>query len=223
MKHLFQKALELKYEYIALSEHNPANKLSAQKQTDLIRKRNNKIDQVLHKYKNLAKLKIFKLLEVDILANGSLGVNHQALDYLDAFIVSIHSSFRQSTKITTKRILQGLKHPKAKILGHPTGRLLGQREGLKADWELIFQYCAENNKAVEINSIPKRLDLPDSLVRKAKAMGVRFVINTDAHKTESLENIKFGVSVARRGWLTKKDVLNTLSADQFANWLFNKN
>jgi DNA polymerase (family 10) len=119
----------------------------------------------------------------------------------------------------TKRVLSGLSHKKAKILAHPTGRLLNDRSGFELDWDKIFDFCQKNDKALEINSWPDRLDLPDSLVKLAVENNVKMIINTDSHAAGQMGLMRFGVSVARRGWATKNDILNTLSYNQFLEWL----
>ena len=115
--------------------------------------------------------------------------------------------------------MQGLSHPKAKILAHPTGRLLNQRPGYDLDWDKIFEFCKKHNKALEINSWPLRLDLPDNLVREAVKSGVRLVIDTDSHAASQMEMMEYGVFVARRGWATPRDILNTLDYNEVSEWL----
>jgi DNA polymerase (family 10) len=115
----------------------------------------------------------------------------------------------------TQRILNGLDHPKVRILGHPTARKLGFREGLDADWEKIFEFCQKNNKFLEINSWPERLDLPDVLIREAINLGVKLVINSDSHEASQMDLVKFGVWTARRGWARQADIINTLSYNDF--------
>jgi len=111
-----------------------------------------------------------------------------------------------------------LENPYVKVLGHPTGRLLEKRDSYEADWEAIFKFAAANDKAMEINAYPDRLDLPDALVRMAKGFGVKFVIDTDAHMVCDMELMRFGVAVARRGWLTGDEVVNTWDWTKFARW-----
>jgi len=118
----------------------------------------------------------------------------------------------------TKRVLKGLSHPKAKILSHPTGRLINQRPGYEVEWNEIFAFCKEYNKALEINSWPLRLDLPDVLVKIGKEKGVKFVINTDSHSKDQMDLMRYGVSVARRGWLTKDDIINTQEYNNVELW-----
>jgi DNA polymerase (family 10) len=214
---MLKKAEELKYEYVGFSEHNPSQaKHTTQQIYDLIAKRNQTIEQIKSNIKNV---RIFKMLETDILPNGDLAIDNKCLNILDATIVSIHSVFNMNKEDMTKRVLMGLSHPKAKILAHPTGRLLNQRPGYELDWEKIFDFCQKNNKALEINSWPDRLDLPDSIIKLAVDAGVRMVIDTDSHATWQMEMMKYGVSTAKRGWATKNDILNTLAYNEFSTWL----
>ena len=137
----------------------------------------------------------------------------------EVILVSIHTSFQQSVKEMTQRIIKALENKYVNIFAHPTGRLLLEREGIEADWEKIFKFSAENNKILEINSFPNRLDLTDTLVYDAKRFGVKFSIDTDSHQTKHLELMEFGVSVARRGWLEPKDIVNTLPYNKFSDIL----
>ena len=119
----------------------------------------------------------------------------------------------------TKRAINGLSHPKAKILAHPTGRILNERSGYELDFDQIFEFCLKNNKALEINAWPNRLDLPDSLIRQAVKYGVKLAINTDSHSLTEMNLMKYGVAMARRGWAQKSDIINTLSYNEFITWL----
>ncbi len=217
IEEILKKAERLNYSYVGFADHNPSvSKHSQIEIYNIIKARNDLIEQNKQSTKSV---QILKLLEVDILSDGNLAITEDALSLLDAAIVSIHSSFNQDIKNMTSRILKGLSHPKARILAHPTGRLINQRTGYEADWLRILGFCKENNKAVEINAWPSRLDLPDTLVREAVKMDVKIVINTDSHATSQMDVMKFGVSVARRGWATKNNILNTLSFDKFKTWL----
>ncbi len=211
-----KKAEELGYQYLGFSEHNPAVRNHTEVEIyTLIRKRNDAIDSI----KSNFGIHIIKLLEVDILASGNLALSDKSMNLLDMAIVSIHSSFITDKKRMTERILNGLSHPKARILAHPTGRLINQRPGYDADWEKIFEFCAKHNKALEINAWPTRLDLRDDLVKLAKEMGCKFVIDSDSHDVSHMDNIPYGVSVARRGWLEKENVINTYDYATMLNWL----
>jgi DNA polymerase (family X) len=149
-----------------------------------------------------------------------LALPDKAFNYIDSAIVSIHSSFKMSKELMTKRIISGLQHPKAKILGHPTTRLLGTREPIEIDWDILFGFCKDQHKAIEINAWPERLDLPDRLVKQAIEMGVKLIINTDSHDKNQMNNMRYGVDVARRGWANLKDILNTMEYNKFVKWLF---
>lgn len=216
---ILHKAEELHYEYVAFSEHNP--RISNNSESDIIsimKARKEAIDNIKYSPKS-TRVHFFNTMETDILPNGDLALPNGAFEYLDATIVSVHSSFTQTKEETTKRILKALSHPKVKVFGHPTGRLIERRDSINADWTKIFNFCKEKNIALEINANPNRLDLPDMLVKQAVLNGNTFVINTDAHRIEEMDLMRFGVSVARRGWATKHDILNTLPYTEFKKWL----
>ncbi len=217
MQEMIIKAKELKYEYLGFSEHNPSISKHTNTQIySLIKRRNEEIEQLLESNKSFH---IFKLLETDILPNGDLAIDEKSLDILDASIVSIHSVFNMNKEKMTERVIKGLSHKKAKILAHPTGRMLNEREGYELDWDKIFEFCKKYNKALEINSWPGRLDLPYQIVKMAVESEVKMVINTDSHSVWQMDLEKFGVSTARKGWAKKSDILNSLSYNEFAKWL----
>jgi len=217
IEEMILKADTLNYEYLGFSEHNPSvSKHTPEEIEKIILKRDEKLEEAKSNNKSI---RIIKLLEIDILPNGNLPIDNQALELLDGAIVSIHSSFNQQKADITQRILKGLSHPKAKILGHPTGRLINERPSIDADWDKIFDYCGKFKKAVEINSWPARLDLYDTLIRKALDFKVKFVINTDSHASDQMETMKYGVFMAKRGWIKKSDILNTLPYNDIMDWL----
>lgn len=217
MEEMVQKAITLGYEYFGFSEHNPSvTNHSKNEIYSILERRKEKIEQIK---KSNESIRIINLLEIDILASGELALDEKSFELIDAAIVSIHSSFNSPKDKMTKRILSGLAHPKAKIFAHPTGRLLNQRPGYDVDWDELFRFVAENNKALEINAWPERLDLPDIMVKDAKDRGVKFVIDTDSHALSHMDNMFYGVSVARRGWCEKKHILNTLPRSEFTEWI----
>lgn len=210
-------AKELNYKYIGFSEHNPSiSKHNKDQIYDLISKRNDYIEQIKSSNKDV---RIIKMLEIDILGSGDLAVDNRSMDLLDGAIVSIHSSFATNKKEMTKRALAGLSHTKAKILAHPTGRLLNERSGYELDFDLVFDFCKKNNKALEINSWPLRLDLPDTLIKQAVEHGIKLIINTDSHAVSQMTLMKYGVAMARRGFASKNDIINTLAYNEFIKWL----
>jgi len=216
MEDMLEKARQLKYEYLAFSEHNPSTSKHSNKEIyELLKKRDEKIEQLksVNKY-----VRIIKLLEVDILPNGDLAIDDKSLNLLDGAIVSIHSVFNMDREKMTQRVLKGLSHKKAKILAHPTGRLLNTRPGFELDFEKIFEFCKKNNKALEINSWPQRLDLFDTLIKQAVDRKIKLAIDSDSHAVTHMELQKYGVFMARRGWATKNDILNTMSYNELIDW-----
>lgn len=217
MEDMIKKATKLGYKYIGFSEHNPSILKHTDNQIiDILKKRSEKIEQL---YSDNKSVRLYKLLEVDILAKGGIALPEKALEFLDGMIVSVHSSFSLDKKTMTERILSALSHPKARFLAHPTGRKINQRPGYDLDWEKIFEVCLKGNKALEVNSWPDRLDLPDEIIRSAIKNKVKIVINTDSHAAYQLSMVKYGVAMARRGWATKEDVLNAKSEKEFSDWL----
>ncbi len=217
------RAAVLGYDYIGISDHNPSIGNHNEKQIVEIMKRRKEWYE--HKYsswqkKNKKSVHYFLLCEVDILPDGKLALPSGAFDFVDGVIASLHSSFTQDRKTITQRILRALAyHPKVRIFGHPTARLLGSREGVDADWPEIFSICKTNDIALEINASPSRLDLPDVLVYDAVKEKLKFCIDTDSHEVAGMDFMKYGVSVARRGWATKHDILNCLRYNDFKTWL----
>ncbi len=217
MESMLKKAQDLNYNYLGFSEHNPSiSKHTNQKIYEILKIRNEYINQLQSNIKNV---RIIKLLETDILPNGNLAIDNNSLDLLDATIVSIHSVFSMNKDEMTKRVINGLSHKKAKILAHPTGRMLNERPGFELDWEKIFEFCKKNNIALEINSCTQRLDLPDNIIKLAVDNNVKMIINSDSHNVEQMTLQKYGIFMARRGWAKKSDILNTLSYNEFSEWL----
>jgi DNA polymerase (family 10) len=215
MQEMLTRAKELHYEYLGFSEHNPSlSKHTKDEIVRIIEKRSKFIEQL----KSNNTVRVFSLIETDILPDGKLALPDEALELLDGILVSIHSSFTMTSEEMTKRILKGLSHPKVKIFAHPTARLINQRPSINADWQEIFNYTAEHNTALEINAAPQRLDLPDELIRQAKKAGNVFFIDTDSHSLDGMDMMEYGVDVARRGWLEKKDVVNSWKYEDVKEW-----
>ena len=210
MEEIANRAKELNYEYIAFTEHNPSKKgHSLERVVELLKKKQEYIRE------NDWGIKVFNSLEIDINKDGSLPVSDNGLDTLDFTLVSIHSIFDLSRMDMTNRVLNALSHPKVKIFAHPTARKINEREGVELDWEKVFEFCLKHNKWIEINADPMRLDLPDTLVRDAVKLGVKLTLGTDTHEITMMDNMKYGVNVARRGWAEKKNVINCLSLEDF--------
>ena len=154
-------------------------------------------------------MKILKGVEVDILANGELDIEDEVLSQLDVVTVSIHSRMKDSKKLMTERVCHALENKYVHVLGHPTGRKLLKRSEYEIDLDAVFETAKRNNVAMELNAHPKRLDLNPGNLRAALRAGLKIAINTDSHRTWELDNMRYGVFQARRGWVTKNDVLNT--------------
>lgn len=161
------------------------------------------------------KIRVFAGIEVDILGDGTLDLSDEVLAQMDVVIASVHSLFNQPREEMTARILRAIENPYVRILGHPTGRKLLQRDPYELDLPAILRRAGELGVAVEHNADPNRLDLCDRDLRMAKELGCRVVVSTDAHHTSSLDKMQYGIRQLRRAWLTPDDVLNTRGADQF--------
>jgi DNA polymerase (family 10) len=161
-------------------------------------------------------IRIFAGIEVDILTDGTLDLSDSVLEEMDLVIASVHSHFNQSPAEMTERLLKAVENPNTSIIGHPTGRQLLRRDAYPFDVDAVLKAAAQRKVAMELNSFPERLDLCDRHLRLAKQYGVKIVINTDSHHTSHMDKIRFGILQARRAWLTKEDVLNTLPVEKFA-------
>lgn len=199
------------YQYIAVTDHTKglgvARGLDEKRLADEIRL----IDAV---NEQLSGFKILKGTEIDIRADGRLDLEDEALAGLDIVVASIHSGFKQTEEQITKRILSAIRNPYVSVIAHPTGRLIGERDAYSVDMEAVLREAAKYGVAMEVNSYPLRLDLNDLHIKMAKQYGVPIVINTDTHVTSQYDYMAYGVSVARRGWMEKKDVLNTFEYDE---------
>jgi len=212
---IVQTAQDLNYEYIVISDHTVGLGIAGGLDEKDLEARQKEIEKVQKKY---PKIKILSSVEVNIKANGDLDIKDWMLEKLDIVTASVHTSFFQDKETITARIIKAISHPHVDIIGHPSGRIIGQREPYEADWQEIFKEAAEHKTALEISAFPDRLDLRDVLCREAKTYGVKFAISTDAHQVHHLDLMRFGVAVARRGWLEKDDIINTLSQDGLLDW-----
>lgn len=199
------------YGYVAVTDHSPGLKVAGGLNIDGLKKKKSEIERLNRKQKN------FRILfgaEVEIDSQGNLDYEDEILREFDIVVVAVHRGFKQSKGQMTKRLINVCKNKYAHIIAHPTARLWGARLGYELDFGELFKAARETNTSLEINSFPKRLDLNDSNSRYAKEMKVRLAVNTDAHKIEQLDYMGLGVSVARRGWLEKENVLNTLRLEE---------
>lgn len=217
------EAARLGYSYIGFSDHNPSISTHTEAEiVEIMKKRKGEYEKVYERWsrKNGTDVRLFVMCEVDIMPDGEPALPQKAFEYVDAVVVSVHSSFNQSREDMTKRVIKALtSNPKVRIFGHPTGRLLNSREGVEYNWGEIFEICKKRDIALEINASPSRLDVSDSVAFDAKKQGIRFAIDTDAHAIDQMSLMKYGISVARRAWCTKDDIVNALPYNKFASWL----
>jgi DNA polymerase (family 10) len=207
------------YQYIAITDHSEGLAVAGGLGEERIMEQIREIDTFNSKIKGF---RVFKGIEVNIRNDGSLDLPERVLSRLDFVVASIHSGFRQSSTQLTARAVSAMKSPHVDVIAHPTGRLLGERDPYEINLDEVIRNAVETDTLLEINAFPLRLDLNDLNVRKAKDKGARFVINTDAHFKEQMAFMRYGVAVARRGWLQKEDVINTLSLSEFQKWLSSK-
>ena len=165
------------------------------------------------------KILVLHASEVEIKADGTLDYPDEFLATLDLVLASMHTGLRQPREKVTQRTINAIRNPHVDIIGHPTGRLIPDREGADLDMEAILNAAAETGVALEINAHPSRLDLDDMYARRAKELGIPISINTDSHSEEDFDNLFYGVATARRAWLTKEDVINTWSTKKLLTWL----
>ncbi|MFH1436579.1 MAG: DNA polymerase/3'-5' exonuclease PolX [Pseudomonadota bacterium] len=201
---LVKRVRALGYGYIAICDHSQSVKYAGGLEPDRLKMQWDEIDRLNEKYKDLT---ILKGTEVDILPDGGLDYPDSILEKLDVVVASIHQGFRKNV---TERIVAAIEHPLVRIIGHPTGRLISGRPGYEVDIDRVMDAAAANRKILELNAFHDRLDLSDANLRKAREKGIKISIGTDAHATDGLGFMALGVATARRAWLEKKDVINSL-------------
>ncbi|MCX8030700.1 MAG: DNA polymerase/3'-5' exonuclease PolX [Thermodesulfovibrionales bacterium] len=213
--HTFEELVEAArakgYSYIAVTDHSKGLGVANGLTEDRLLEQSREIKAL---NKKLSGFKLLHGVEVDIKSDGSLDLDEGVLKTLDIVIASIHSGFKQSSTQITSRLLSAIKNPYVQIIAHPTGRLLGEREPYDMDIDEIMKAAQLNGTAFEINAYPARLDLNDIFAKKAKEMSIPLVISTDTHIIPNMDYMRYGISIARRAWLEKDDVLNTLSSDK---------
>lgn len=202
------------YEYIAITDHSKAlamaNGLDERRAVEFAAR-------VREVNRRDLGVRVLSGIECDIRRNGTMDLEWDALAELDLVIGSVHSYMNLEAAEMTDRYLRALECPHLRVIGHPTGRLLLAREPFSFDFERVAKEAARRKVALEINASPERLDLDDTLLRQAKALGARFTISTDAHHPKHLRNMRYGVAIARRGWIEASDVLNTLPLSEFVH------
>lgn len=204
------------YSYIGIADHSPSLTVAQGLSASRIRKKINEINKINQSLKGI---RVLCGSEVDILQDGALDYPDKLLAELDFVIAAIHSGFKQTRSQLTKRIVTACKNKYVNVIAHPTGVLWGVREAYEIDFDEVFKVAQDYNVALEINSHPQRFDLNDTAVLKAKKAGVKLIINTDAHHSNMLSFMEYGVNIARRGWLEKKDIINCSNYTNLLKWI----
>lgn len=213
---MVSRARSLGYEYIAITDHSPSVGIAGGlSEIRLLEK----IETISRMNERLEGFRILAGTEVDIRADGSLDYADEILERCDVVVAAIHMAQSQKEREINSRLVAAMENEHVDIIAHPTGRIIGRREPYQVDMDLILETAARTNTIMEINAYPERLDLSDEWARRAKEIGVKMAISTDAHSPEQLGFMRYGVTVARRGWLEPSDVINTLSAGELMKHL----
>ena len=213
-------AIKMGYEYVGIADHTKFLKIEHGLDEKRLRERNKEIDELNCKLQIAkCKLRILKGCEANILPDGKIDIDDECLKEQDFVIAGVHSRFKMSKGEMTERIIRAMRNPNVDIISHPTGRLIQKRDEYEIDFDKILKVAKETGTILEINSYPERLDLNDINIKKAKEMGVKMVINTDAHHIDQMRFIEFGIGQARRGWAEKKDIINCWPLEKMLKFL----
>lgn len=216
IEEMAKAAIELNYEYICITDHYGNMKIAGALDDKLLLRELKEIEKINKKFNEI---ELLKGVEIDIQPDGNFNINKKLLKELDIVIASVHSSFNQSKKEMTQRVIKAMENEYVTIIAHPTGKKINKKQPVQMDMEAVFDSSKATGTFLEINSSPERLDLDDMNARMAVEAGCKLVINTDAHASDYMRFIRLGIAMARRGWLQTKDVLNTVSLKQLKKQL----
>ncbi|NOZ25503.1 MAG: DNA polymerase/3'-5' exonuclease PolX [Nitrospirae bacterium] len=219
IEELVSAAMEMGYQYIAVTDHSKGLGIAGGLTPEAVLDQKREIDALNRKLRGF---RIFSGVEVDIRSDGTLDLPDEVLKELDFVIASIHSGFRQSAGQLTKRLVSAMKNPYVRVIAHPTGRIIGERDAYEIDVKEFMRVAKETATVLEINAYPMRLDLPDRHAREAKRLGIPLVISTDAHLSAQLHYMRYGVATARRGWIEPEDVINTRNLKEFGRLMITR-
>jgi len=219
IEELAKACIERGFSYMGISDHSQSAYYAGGLNVDDIKRQHEEIDMLNEKFNGF---RIFKGIELDILPDGSIDYDDEILSWFDFTIASVHTAFRMDEDKMTERVIRAMKNKYVHILGHPTGRLLLSREPFKINMNEIIKTAVQENVIIEINSNPHRLDLDWRYCKAAKEAGCTFLIAPDAHRVSGIDDIKYGINIARKGWLEKGDVVNTLDANAVYSLLSGK-
>jgi len=220
LRDMAETARDMGLSYFGICDHSQSLQVADGMTPDEVREQQEEIRTLNEEFATRDRpFRIFSGIESDILKDGSLDYEEDVLDSFDFVVASVHTGFNMTEAEATERVVRAVENPHTRILGHPTGRLLLVREGYPLDHERIIDACAEHDVAIELNANPYRLDLDWRYIRRATEAGVLISINPDAHATGELEYVRWGVAVARKGWLTAANCLNAKSLTEFTEWI----
>jgi len=217
IEEIAEYAIKMGYEYVGIADHTKFLKIEHGLDEKRLRERNKEIDKLNQKFKG--KIRILKGCEANILPDGKIDIDDECLKEQDFVIAGVHSRFKMTKEEMTERIIRAMKNPNVDIISHPTGRLIQKRGEYEIDFDKILRVAKETGTILEINSYPERLDLNDINIKKAKEMGVKMVINTDAHHVDQMRFIELGIAQARRGWAEKEDIINCWPLEKMLEFL----
>jgi len=219
IEEMARSAMEMGYEYIGISDHTKFLVIEHGLNEDQLLKQHKEIEQLNLKFKiKNSKFRILHGCEANILPDGTIDIKDEVLEKLDYVIAGAHNALKQEKPKMTERLIRAIKNPNVDIISHPTGRLVGSRDEYQVDFDKILKIAKETGTILEINASPYRLDLRDLYIRRAKNEGVKMIINTDSHQKEQLNLMEYGVSMARRGWAEKLDIINTLPVEELLKY-----
>jgi DNA polymerase (family 10) len=216
IEEMVQAAIARGYNYIAVTDHSQYLKVANGLTKERLLQQGEEIRRINEKYPNFT---ILRGIEMDILPDATLDFDDEVLKQLDFVIGAIHSSFSQDRETIMKRLRTAIENNHVNMIAHPTGRLIGRREGYDVDTELLIQLAKETDTVLELNANPHRLDLSAELLKKAQDAGVKIAINTDAHQLDMLEHMEIGVAAAKKGWIQKDTVINTWDIDKLLDFI----
>ncbi|MEW5816263.1 MAG: PHP domain-containing protein, partial [Spirochaetota bacterium] len=216
---LAHQAKEMGYEYLGITDHSQSLRIAGGMSEEKLKTQIREIRKLNESFKDL---QLLAGIEVDIKKDGSLDYGDNLLKQLDIVIAAVHSGFKMESGAMTERIVKAMQNQYVNIIAHPTGRVIGEREPYQVDMKRLVKEASDTGTFLELNAYPDRLDLKDIHARMAKEKGVLIAVGTDAHNTMQLNLMFFGVATARRGWLEKKDVLNTRSLKKLQDKLNQK-
>jgi DNA polymerase (family 10) len=216
IEEIVEMGMQIGYKYIAVCDHSQSVRYANGLRINELIAKQDEIEKLNHRMQEMT---ILTGTEVDILADGSLDYPDEILKKLDIVIAAIHSGFKHNV---TYRLCKAMENPYVDIIAHPTGRLISKREGYEVDLDKVIEKAAKTKTAIEINAYYDRLDIPDIYCQKAKKLGVKFIIGTDAHHLNQMWMMKLGVGVARRGWLEQEDIINTYDIHEVTKMITRK-